>query len=660
MPSLRAAARTSLFLVACLAPLRSQTTSSLVPLQTETLVPLDISRVKIGTRVLARVAQEYKNEDCHLRVGAMLEGHIVQFTNRTRQQKTSSMQIAFDHADCNNHPSTPYKFTIIALIGAFGDPPPPGESGLSEGPPLADVPALAMGTNLAPAGHAGAFLRSVETAVELNQYSVVAQHTRNLPSHILPGQVIDAPHISLAVGTGIDNATIISAANTDARIEGHSTLVLLPSSNFALLKASTTTPSASASTKAPATSSAPTLSALEAAAAAPPPEPPDETAICSDNCTVLGAMSSREPTPTNVSASLPIDALGYAPHDKEKSVSFNHETTLTYLDETHLLCTFDPHHLRTRTEDTTASVRNIRAVLINPSTHRVERVMEWRVRGDDNYLWKLGSAQILVSTVHELRRYDSDLKLIQTVPIDGAIAWVAASPSNDHIAVAIIKRRYSNTVYAQLHDIAQPPDEDLEVLLYDHDFHLISATIRSSQNIPPVLSDAGELRVSHVTRGRWKIVQYGWDRVEHDLTTVHSACRPLLAVPEHGLTFITGCMATSGGTWYRMVGPTGHTLLKGESPSDEIAQSADAALAGSFAVRLFKAAQPMTVDQPFNRADLTMEEIGIYRSSNGSRLSSIATNDFILAQHSYALSPRGDQIALAGHSSINFYNVKAQ
>jgi hypothetical protein len=55
-----------------------------------------------------------------------------------------------------------------------------------------------------------------------------------------------------------------------------------------------------------------------------------------------------------------------------------------------------------------------------------------------------------------------------------------------------------------------------------------------------------------------------------------------------------------------------------------------------------------------------MESIGIYRSSNGSRLSSIATNDFILAQHSYTLSPRGDQIALAGRSSINFYNVKAQ
>jgi hypothetical protein len=653
----------SLALVSSAFAVIDEKVSPVQPLQTELLSPLDSSRVKVGTHVLARVVQEYKNEDCRLRAGAMLEGHVVQFTSRSKKQKISSIQVAFDHADCNNHPSAPFKFTLIALIGPYGDPPPANNSGLSEGPPLADIPANTMGVNLAPPGHAGAYLRSVESAVELNQYSVQAHHTRNLPNHILPGQVIDVPRTSLVVGAGTDGATIVNAANQDARIESRSILIMLPSSVFTVLNASNAgvTPKVPASSvnAAAAISTAPTVAALEAAAATPP-EPPDETAICSDGCTLLGAMGSRVTAASKISATLPISTLGYAPRDKERALSFNHETALTYLDETHLLCTFDPHRLRTRSDDPTASVRTIRAVVINTSTHTIDRVMEWRVRGDDSYLWKLGSGQILVSTVHELRRYDSDLRPIQSVPVDGSIAWVVASPSNDHIAVAIIKRRFSNTVYEELHALDQPPDDDLEILLYDHNFKLISATIRSSQTIPPVLSDAGELRVTHLSRGRWKIVEYGWNHVSHDLTTVRSVCRPLLSVPEHGLTFITGCMESSQATWYRMVGPNGRTLLKGESPSDEVAQSADGALTGSFAIRLFKAVRPMTVDQPFNRSDLTLEEIGIYRSSNGSRLSSIATDDFVLAQNSYALSPQGDQMALAGQTSINFYEVKAQ
>jgi len=119
-------------------------------------------------------------------------------------------------------------------------------------------------------------------------------------------------------------------------------------------------------------------------------------------------------------------------------------------------------------------------------------------------------------------------------------------------------------------------------------------------------------------------------------------------------------MGTSGDIWYRMLRSDGHPLLKGESPATEIAQSAEAAVAGSFAVRVFEANRAISVDERFSRLDLTREEIGIYRSSDGSRLSSIATDDFILAQNSYALSPGGDQMALAGKDSILFYNVKAR
>ena len=50
----------------------------------------------------------------------------------------------------------------------------------------------------------------------------------------------------------------------------------------------------------------------------------------------------------------------------------------------------------------------------------------------------------------------------------------------------------------------------------------------------------------------------------------------------------------------------------------------------------------------------------MYRSASGSRLASVVTGDFILAQDSYALSPEGHQMAVAGKSAILFYDLGAK
>ena len=172
----------------------------------------------------------------------------------------------------------------------------------------------------------------------------------------------------------------------------------------------------------------------------------------------------------------------------------------------------------------------------------------------------------------------------------------------------------------------------------------------------PVLSDEGELRVRGIGKGRWKITAYGWDQTEHPIVTAKSTCRPVLSAPAHGLIFAVGC-SPSGGRWYRMLRPDGHPVLKGESPSDELEQSALGVTDKAFAVRVVKAARAMNYGQPFNRSDLTKEEIAVYRSSDGATLSGVSSDDFALSQLSYALAPSGDQMALVGHDSILFYTV---
>jgi hypothetical protein len=261
---------------------------------------------------------------------------------------------------------------------------------------------------------------------------------------------------------------------------------------------------------------------------------------------------------------------------------------------------------------------------------------------------------------HKLLLFDRNLSPVKSIPLEGAVKWVVSSPAADHIAVGVLKRRYTLDEYHEFEREDQPPEQDLEVRVYDRDWNLISVSLRSSTSLPPVLSDAGELRASRVSPRHWKISEYRWDRTVHEFATIHSSCRPTLSTPEPGLVFVTGCMLTSGDVWYRMLRRDGHPLLKAESASDEIVQSAEAASAGNFAVRVLKAAKPLTVIQPFDRDDLLKEEISVYRGTDGKRLSSIVTDDFVLAQNSYALSPAGTQMAVIGSNAVFLYNVAMQ
>lgn len=626
------------------------------PLITTLVGSLDFKHLKEGSPVVAMVAQEWKSSDCHLMSGALVHGHISSIVPRSKTNKTSSFQIEFDRAECKGAASE-FALTVIGLIGP-GDPPV-GQSGLSEGPPLTDVPALTIGTNTASSSqNAPAMMRSVSSASDINNFAVVVRPTRKLPAQIIPGQVIDMPKTELHVGTGVNGASVISATNRDIRLDPKTVFILVSSAIFRPLQRQAGLLHEVSHSVSPTAGSTATKAAV-----VPPPkplEPPDVSEICSAGCNVVGTFASRSTNATQPAAILSLGSLGYAPHGRERALTFNHETTVTYLDADHLLCTFDPHALRSRTADGAESVRKIRAVLIDPRTKSVIRVVEWRVRGNDAYLWRYGQGQVLVHMEHELRLFNGDLAPVRSIPMEGTIKWIASSPTTDHIAVGVLKQRYSLDEYHSFEQSGQRPEQDLEVRVYDHDWNLVSLSLRSSTSPEPVLSDGGELRVKRVSAGHWKISEYSWDKSVHDVATVRSVCRPLLSAPEPGLTFVTGCGATTDDDWYRMLRRDGHPLVKAESGPDEIVQSAEAAADGEFAVRVIKASSPRSEDQPFDRDDVVKEEIGVYRASDGRRISSVVTDDFVLAQHSYALSPTGTQMAVVGSSAIFLYNILAQ
>ena len=465
------------------------------------------------------------------------------------------------------------------------------------------------------------------------------------------GQVVGLRNLRLSVGTGQDGGSVLSSDNHDLRLAPTTQFVLMPRKPAPAEEVATATPSPPR-TSTILTPSPPTI-------LPPPPEPIDETDICTAACSTAAADADLSGSLHRATAQLFTTTLGYNPRERREMTSLDFDSTLIYLDGENLLFTFDPHKLRERAGGIHhESFRTVRAVLIDPARQTVRRVVDWRVEGEGQYIWRAGSGMILAHVGRQLRLFGPDLSPLHTVSLAGPLAWISASPSGNRFAVGIYRERHTEAQHQQIFEVTgDEPEEDIEVQLFDAELKLLLSTTRSSDTHPPVLSDTGEIRIQPGGRHKWRISEYRWDRSERIIATATSTCRPRASTTLSGLLFVVGCEAMPDIRWYRMLRPDGHPVLKGSSRSAEIEQSASSSAPSQFAIRVVHASKSMLTGQPFRRSDLKFEEISIYRSADGHRVFSTTAAEFPLTEQSFAISPTGNQVALTGDHSIDFYAV---
>ena len=613
------------------------------PLQATLVAELNATHVHPGSMVFARAQTEWAEASCLLPPGSLVEGHVVAVLKRSKANKSSSLQLVFDKADCKGNRDLSPRFTLLAIVGSVAGS---AESGTSEGPPLSNDLPLTIGGN-------GGGIRNAGAASALT--NTMVSPVRNLPSQLHPGEVIDLPRTHLQVVTGAESTTTVIADGRDVRLKAGTILVLL-SQTAEAAKA----PAASVPNSGGESPSKPALVARgpsgSSAANVAPPEQPDITDICASACTTIENGTSHTIEESQASGTVLLDHLGFPLLGNRELPRFTQDATVVYLDAGHLLCTFDPHRLRERTELDAEPTRTIRAVLVRTADFAIERIFDWRVRGNGQYLWRLPLGHLLVHLGRELREFDADLKPLRSVHLDGRLAWVVAAPSANHIVVGTVRERYSTWLRKDLEaSMPEDPEEDIQVRVLDGNLQELLTAVRSSHTPVPVITDTGELRVRRDATGRWKLLEVDWQRQEHVLSEIRSSCRPIFTVPEHDLIFLMGCTA-EGNRWYRMLHGNGHPILKDSSP-DRIEQQAQASAAHTFAIRTVETLRGLALNQPFRPSDLRREHIDVYSDLNGARLFTVASTDFALSEMNFALSLDGTQLVLIGRQALHFFSV---
>jgi hypothetical protein len=631
--SSRFAALATLVLIFCAPGLGATPPPDRIPIQAELVKSIEAGRIRVGDPVYAKVDLAWNNSACKLREGAILKGRIVSQTPRSKAVRSSGIALLFDSGQCGGRDMKPLPLTVAAVLA----PEPIGGSALfgdRENQPLNE--AVGLGLN--------GGMRSLSAAA---QTAILEPPRSKPPLMVMPGQVIGIADMKIAVGSGPEGSSTLTSQKHNLRLESGSRLVLVPNIAAAMAQ-----PNPAESTPG-ATPAAPNPAIIA--------EDTDEAEICAPpSCSLALAASPEESISGVADFTMPLKQLGFTVSADQSMYDLDHADAISYLGSKRLLFTFNPHVLVPRTAADVAlpKLHLVRAALIDLSTMKVLRSVDWRVQDARQYLWPLGADHVLVHVGAELRLYDSALKVQQRLPLNAPLAFVAVAPSGSYLAVGIVRERHSEEIHRELRDAeGREPEEDVEVKVLDSNFHTLATVMRSSRDVPPVLSEDGEIRIPTIGKNRWRIAEYSWSSQRRVLAQVTSSCRPQATSVPPNLLFVTGCDRVGDGKWFRVWRPDGKLVLKGESQSTEKGNNASGTSGSNFfAVGTTELTKAIDDASPFHSSDLKSLRVAVYRVENGRRVTGVTIPDPLPTVQTFALSPDSRHLAILESGQIVFYS----
>jgi hypothetical protein len=616
-------------------PLFAQT---LVPIQAELVQRLNASKVKVGDPILAKLVLPWKSSACDLRARAIIQGHVVTQKAHSKTEKTSEIGIIFESGQCGGREMKPLFLTLAAVLAPY--PSSPSDSFDSE-----ELQQLSSAIGLGLNGT----LRSVSQASAIVD---VEPRLTKAPHAVMTGQVVGIPHLAISVGQGPDGASILRSTGRNVQLSPGTQFVLVPNLRSAPdIAADAKSANPSTATR----SSVPTITE-------PPLTIADESELCvAPDCTIALAAGQLDEGTQGAQITLPLKGIGYLPAlgDQEMS-SFDYDASIAYLGPNQLLFTFNRHTLVHRSAADAISsprLRIVRGVLIDLQEKKVVRTVDWRVPDSGRYLWPIGENRVLIHVGQELLVYGPGLQLSDKISLGRPLAFVQISPASEFFAVGVIHERHTREIHRQLEEAeVREPEEDVEIRLLDSRFRSLTTIMRSSRLPPPVLLNEGEVQIHSIARNRWQFVENTWTGERRVLAVASSTCMPHADSVPGNLLFVLGCGRQT--RWYRILHGDGKVVLKGESFSSELGQTAGGNVGrNAFAIRIAEATKSRSLLSVFKPSDLKSSHVAVYRATNGHRIFSIVVPDLVPAVQTFAISPREDQMAFLKAGEIVFYQV---
>jgi hypothetical protein len=626
--------------------------ASFTPIDAHLLSDIRAHQLKVGESVFARVDGRWEGDECVLRDGAILEGHVIAVVPHSKTEANSEVTLAFTRAQCKGLKMDDFKLLLSAVAA-----PPPDE--MDRGILTDALPLNTRGAGNAGGPGTGATgidaLKMTQESTTMNlQIDSMGKGSPPLP-HMKMGDVVGIRGVKLNVGSGPDHSSVLTATNRDLTLITNTVFVLVPMEDAIPLATVVRVSAQPATTGTAAT-------AADASLAMPiPPPPVNDIDVCVPPQCDVALPPGNAPSEGTVHGSISISQLGYGARAQRVMTTFDHDEELAYLGPHELLVAFNPHVLLSRHELGSGAVtkRVIRAAVVDTATRRVTHTVDWELPDDGQYLWPLTEGRVLVHVGSELRVYGAGLKVQNRLGLTGPLEFVRVTPDGSFIAVGVIHERHSAELHAQLREsLGTEPEEDVTILVLNHNFEVIATAKTVSGMLPPTLLNEGQVKLLAQPEMRYRILMQNWDNHTSTFARFESSCTPDLSSIAPDLIFMVSCDKGNEEYEYRVLHPDGKLAMKSMPTSSDFGFAAGGSANHQvFAVKTVQSTRPVPEGAPFSAGDFSSEALGVYRAADGKRLLSVVVGSPSSSRDGFALAPDGSQLAVLNRDQIQLYSV---
>jgi VWFA-related protein len=389
------------------------------------------------------------------------------------------------------------------------------------------------------------------------------------------------------------------------------------------------------------------------------------TSLCSCvlAATSLAQNPAAPPEHREPAAQINLSAIGFNGLSASARLAAQSNMSLDFLDDDHVLLTFNPKKMFKRNPDCPPSHddRLVHAVVMTVPEGKVVRETDWYLHDHQRYLWPLGGGRVLLRKLNSLYVVDSELheKLLTTSP--QPYLWIGVTGDGKQI---ITERPAAETAAKTAAQQNAKPDAKPKVKLefLDVDTLAVQRTIKSEGKVQLDALSTGFADVIHGRMGSVWMVRFGPSGSHREnITRVRSRCVPDIMFLSDN-TLLVGRCAMSGPDYsVSAFTLSGHFLWRQHwnehRYTPRLKHSDDGSrVAVSSVVRVVVDAS--TDEEPDDDTDRGLKQnIQVLNTASGDAVFSLEAAPAVLSAQNVSLSPAGRRLALLQGSTLAVYDL---
>ena len=273
--------------------------------------------------------------------------------------------------------------------------------------------------------------------------------------------------------------------------------------------------------------------------------------------------SADDDGPSKASKEISLKPFGYEGLSPMSRFTTQHDLTISFIDDSHLLLTYNPKKLIERHPGCPPSHKDhmIEAQVLDLSSGQVVRRATWYVHDEHGYLWPLGQGHFLLRILNSLYVLDSNLQQKLLLQSPAEILWTSVTPDGKQIILETTVDNHSAEKKDQRKDLAKAK---VKIEFLDAESLAVQRTIKSNGVIPLEGTSSGFGDVLNSMSGKVWLVRFGASsRQRENITRVRSRCIPNLLFPTNTTMLIGRCSAAGSDDYNVSVFTlTGHFLWR--------------------------------------------------------------------------------------------------